>query len=42
MVEFHDAIITDIAMGAPCCPENVACLTELEFEYDRGVHLVDL
>ena len=35
MIEFHNTIIADVAVRAPGSPENVASLTELEFEYNR-------
>ena len=42
MVELHDTVVADVAMGRSNWPEDVAGLTELKLEYHwrvRQVHL---
>lgn len=42
VVELHDAVVADVAVGAARRSENVTRLTELEFEHERRVNQVHL
>ena len=42
MVKFHNTVIASVAVGRSRGSEDVAALTELEFEKKRRVYKIDL